>query len=83
MRVKAFFLLLFASLFAFVTLLCNSQYSQDRESQIATLTRLTKLPGIALSTDYLEHRNPYYADSSNQLYPRMKNYSQMDYVYAK
>lgn len=83
MLVKLFISALMISVTLFFTLLYHSDYSAQRESQIQTLTRLTKLPGLALSTGYLESRIIYYSDDSNQLYPEMKNYSKMDYIYAK
>ena len=83
MLLKLFFSALVISSSLFVILLSQSSYSTQRESQIKVLTKLTKLPGIALSTGYLESRVIYYKDYSNQLYPQMKNSSKMDYVYAK
>jgi len=55
----------------------------EASTPIKDLTSLTKLPGISISTSYLEKRVIYYDDYSNKLYPNMKNYSQMDFVYAK
>ncbi len=83
MLVKKFFTLLTVAFAIFFILVYTSQYSPSRELEIQTLTKLTKLPGIALSTGYLENRVIYYKDYSNQLYPQMKNSSKMDYVYAK
>ena len=83
MSVKLFFATLGVSCSLFIVLLSHANYSQQRELQIKTLTKLTGLPGIALSTGHLENRLIYYKDYSNRLYPQMKNHSKMDYVYAK
>jgi len=83
MLLKLFFSAFFISFSLFVALLSQASYSPQRKSQIQTLTKLTKLPGIALSTGYLENRIIYYKDHSNKLYPKMRNYSKMDYVYAQ
>ena len=83
MLVKKFFTLIVLFLATFILLLSASSYSKPRETQIHQLTTLTKLPGIALSTPYLENRVLYYRDHSSRLYPKMKNYSKMDYVYAR
>ena len=83
MLAQKFFFLLGLLIATFVTLIRTSEYSQSRELQIQNLTQLTKLPGIALSTPYLENRVIYYKDYSHRQYPKMKNYSKMDYVYAK
>lgn len=80
---KLFFLTLSISLTTFFSLAYYSNYSKEREVQIEAVTSLTKLPGLALSTAYLEHRVIYYRDDSNRLYPQMKNDSKMNYVYAK
>jgi hypothetical protein len=56
---------------------------KEVDTPIKNLTSITKLPGIAISTPYLEKRIIYYKDYSNKLYPNMKNYSKMDFVYAK
>lgn len=64
-------------------LLFNSSYSKRREDSINQLTSITKLPGMALSTTYLENRVLYYDDYSNRLYPQMKNNSKTSFVYAK
>ncbi|WP_297441618.1 hypothetical protein [Sulfurimonas sp.] len=47
------------------------------------MSKLTKLPGFASSTSFLEHRIHCYRDSSNQLYPKMQDLKQMDFVYAQ
>ncbi len=83
MLVSKFFLFFFLLMGAFSLLILPSKYSKERELKIQKLTSLTKLPGLALSTGYLENRVIYYEDYSNQLYPKMKNYLKMDYVYAK
>ncbi len=83
MLVKKFFALAALFIVAFLVLLSASSYSKTRETQISNLTKLTRLPGVALSTSYLQNRVLYYQDHSSRLYPEMKNYSKMDYVYAK
>jgi hypothetical protein len=54
-----------------------------KNNSVRELTYLTKLPGIALSTTYLQKRVIYYDDYSNKLYPQMKNYSKVNFVYVK
>jgi len=56
---------------------------KSNERAIKTISKITRVPGFALSTSYLENRIIYYKDSSNRLYPQMKHYKQMDYVYAQ
>jgi len=46
------------------------------------LSKIIRLPGFASSNSFLEHRVGFYSDSSNRLYPQMRGYKQMDYVYA-
>jgi len=83
MLVKKFLLFLTLLMGIFFSLILHSEYSQTRQTQIESFTTLTKLPGLALSTGYLEKRVIYYEDHSNSLYPKMRNYLKMDYVYAK
>lgn len=83
MLIQKFFLFFGLLIVTFISLIASSEYSLTRETQLENLTELTKLPGIALSTPYLENRLIYYEDYSNRLYPQMKNYSKMNYVYAK
>lgn len=64
-------------------MLVSSGSGDETRKYIQNLTSLTKLPGLALSTPYLEKRILYYGDDSNKLYVGMKNKSQMDFVYAK
>jgi len=66
----------------FFTIITKANDNQTKV-YIQNITKLTKLPGIALSTSYLQNRIIYYDDYSNKLYPQMKNYSQTDFVYAK
>jgi hypothetical protein len=80
---KQFIVALSGLISLFIFLLLSTDYSRDREKQITNVSMLSKLPGIALSTSYLEKRVIYYDDYSNSLYPKMKNYSQVDFVYAK
>ncbi len=79
MRFSFVFLTILMGLFVLILLTPHAQDNQD----IKTLTKLTRLPGLAISTSYLEKRVLYYDDYSNKLYPSMKNYSQMDFVYVK
>lgn len=83
MLTQKFLLLIGLLVGTFILMLSTSTYSHKRELKIQELTNLTKLPGIALSTNYLEHRVIYYEDYANKLYPKMSNYKKMDYVYAQ
>lgn len=67
---------------SFSLLILTTSYSKERAIEIKNLTKLTKLPGIALSTSYLQNRVIYYEDYSNKLYPQMQKYHKMDYVYV-
>ena len=80
---KRLALVLLLPLGLLIFIVSTSNYSKERKNSIENLTRITNLPGLALSTSYLEKRVIYYEDYSNTLYPKMKNYSQMDFVYDK
>ena len=68
----------------FIVLLSTSSHkSYYHYKKIDTLTSLTQLPGLALSTPYLENRLIYYNDFSNRIFPQMQEYGSMDFVYAK
>jgi hypothetical protein len=56
---------------------------KSNEREIINLSKITKIPGIARSTSFLEHRVQCYTDVSNRLYPKMQYYKQMDFVYAQ
>ncbi len=75
-------LVVLVSLFFFLVLHKNSSEAVHTE-QVQALCELTQLPGIALSTSYLEHRIFYYGDYSNYIYLGMTPYRYMDFVYAK
>ncbi len=59
------------------------QGKQEHSQFLSLVTSLTHLPGLALSTSFLERRVSEYQDQSNRLYPQMRYYKEMDYVYAK
>ncbi len=75
-------LVLLISIFFFL-LLQKSTSEQIHKQQVEALCELTQLPGVALSTSYLEHRLIYYDDYSNYIYLDMVPYTYMDFVYAK
>jgi len=79
MRFSFIALSILVSLFVLILMTPHAKENKN----IKVLTKLTKLPGLAISTSYLEKRVLYYDDYSNKIYPDMKNYSQMDFVYAK
>jgi hypothetical protein len=80
---KSFVLLLFCMLFLTSYALYSVSQKASNKKEIELLSQITKLPGFTRSTSFLEHRIQIYEDSSNQLYPKMKNYKQMDFVYAQ
>lgn len=51
--------------------------------QIEEITMLTQLPGISLSTSFLENRVLYYEDHSNHFYLNMRPYRFTDFIYVK
>lgn len=51
--------------------------------KIEAFSKLTQLPGVALSTPYLESRIIYYSDFSNRIFPQIAEHRTMDFVYAK
>jgi hypothetical protein len=44
---------------------------------------LTTLPGFALSVEYFEPRNRFYADENERLFVDMRPINTMDFIYAK
>lgn len=79
MRYSFVFLIFLCIAFGYVVSALNG----TQNSEIQRLSNITKLPGIALSTTYLENRILYYDDDSNQLYPTQKKYTYTGFVYAK
>ncbi len=49
---------------------------------LSKLSQLIQIPRISLSTGFLEE-NYSVTPTQNRLYPQMKNYNQMDFVYAQ
>ncbi len=82
MRNFSIVFVLLISLFFFLTLHKSTSETRHKQ-QVQALCELTQLPGIALSTSYLEHRVIYYDDYSNYIYLDMMPYRYMDFVYAK
>ena len=68
---------------AFFSTVDYSKEDQLRAHTLSNLQALTKLPFIANSTTFLEHRNTPYKDFSNKLYPEMKLYNYQEFVYAQ
>jgi hypothetical protein len=60
----------------------KSSYTK-RAKAIKAYTSLTKFPSLSFSTTFLEDRNLLYDTGSNVLYPQMREYRYMDYIYAK
>jgi len=71
-------IIIFFSLFCFY-----KQTNIQKEVAMRSYSKITKFPSLSFSTTYLEDRNILYENQSNILYPRMKNYYYMDYVYVK
>ena len=53
------------------------------DKNITAAAKLIQIPGISLSTSYIENRIPVYGDSSNDFYLGMKKDSFMSFVYDK
>ena len=77
---------LFYTFFALLLVTFSSLIFQPQETsslnKIQKITEVTKLPGIALSTEPFEERIPYYRDSSNRFYLNTNSYGYMEFVYA-
>jgi len=57
--------------------------SQTDYEQIKEVAMLTKLPGVSLSTSYIENRVIYHDDFSNRFYLDMPDYNYMNFTYVK
>lgn len=57
-------------------------YKPDTSS-VKNFSQLTTLPGFALSVEYFEPRNRFYADERESLFAQMRPINTMDFVYAK
>jgi hypothetical protein len=55
----------------------------DHTRQIAAITSVTQLPGLALSTPFLQNRVIYYDDFSNRLFPELTQQTDVEFVYEK
>ncbi|MEA3523561.1 MAG: hypothetical protein U9R50_11395 [Campylobacterota bacterium] len=56
----------------------------EKEPKILTsFSSLTTLPGFALSSEYFEPRNRFYADNHELLFVGMKPINTMDFIYAE
>jgi hypothetical protein len=81
MRFSFFALSIFLPLSLLVSLWRTSP-KEETLSDMQTFLQLTQVPRIALSEGYLEE--PFFdIAQQNRLFPSMKNYSRMDFVYAK
>ncbi len=56
---------------------------KNKTSDIQAFSALTTLPGFALSVEYFEPRNRFYADEKERLFVNMRPINTMDFIYAK
>lgn len=56
---------------------------EKKSSAIKNFSKLTTLPGLALSVKYFEPRNRFYADNREALFMEMKPIRTMDFIYAE
>ncbi|WP_455757829.1 hypothetical protein [Sulfurimonas sp.] len=61
----------------------NSTPSKEHVNTITHATNLVKLPGISLSSTYIENRILEYGDFSNDFYLGMRKNNYTGFVYAK
>lgn len=54
-----------------------------RSTTVADVTKVSRLPGLALSVPYYESRVREYRDYSEVFYPAMHPINSMDFVYAR
>jgi hypothetical protein len=66
-----------------MTLIVSITISDSKDSSIRNFAQLTTLPGFALSVEYFEPRNRFYADDRESLFIKMRPINSMDFVYAK
>ena len=78
---QLFSLLASLLLLSFLFLFILEPKSLDRDYSDEVLT-LSKLPGFALSSGFIEYRVRSYDDRAGSLYPKMSNYKNMDFIYA-
>ena len=55
----------------------------ERSSSVADVTKVSRLPGVALAVPYYESRVREYRDYSEIFYPAMQPINSMDFVYAR
>ncbi len=58
-------------------------YTNTDSNNIKEAAMFTKLPGISLSTSFIENRILYYDDCSNRFYLTLQPHNYMDFIYAK
>jgi len=80
--VKRFLLFTAFVISLFLGSLFGITHAQTNTTAIRTFTKIVQIPGFASSSPYLETRVGFYQDRTNRLYPQMRYYKQMDYVYA-
>ena len=80
--VKRFLLFTAFIVTLFLWSLFNITHTPTNTSAIKTFTQIVQIPGFASSSPYLESRVGFYQDQTNRLYPQMRYYKQMDYIYA-
>lgn len=77
-------ILIMSSLTLFLLLVLHASYHESTHAgYLRDITKITRLPGIAYGSSYLEARIPIFEDDSNRLYPQMPMTGSRDYVYAK
>ncbi len=84
MSVKKFKISIFFIFLTFIYIVGTLSASNDsKTNKIKEATMLTKLPGVSLSTSFIENRIIYYDDCENRFYLNMQSYNYMDFIYAK
>jgi len=79
---RKFIFFIFILLTVFTLLLSGICFKNKPNTVILQkITSLTYFPGLAFSTGFLENRILKYQDKSSRIYPQIKYYKQMDYVY--
>jgi len=79
-----FFLFLSILVLSFFFIILKPNLNEDtRTKNIQNISKLTKLPGLALSFPYLENNILYYEDFSNNIFLNIPPYQYSDFVYEK
>lgn len=56
---------------------------RSKSGEMKNISNLMQLPGLSLSTSYIEDRIPSYSDNTNIFYINMKSDNYAGFVYAK